>query len=1022
MSEVYWQAKIWGLLHDPALKALHNNSGRGGEGVWQSLACMQNWVSPKSSEEKKEGELSNTWLDHVGLSDLIASASDRGAIHHIGTFIDYDTDGLNLCHLLSGAKLPLTFTNHDEILGQSNRRQYLNQKEQTLIEQMPTQLRQAPEKAQDCFWWLWRCLPEAVAQEFGAESLLMPAETRLPDASIWSHASMTAALAGALAGYDTNAEDIAKGSRNTPKSQAYLAVFTFSPVQELIKASRKIKDFWAGSWVLHYLSAKVCWELAQQYGPDCFLYPSLYGQPLIDHWLLEKYGDYGFDQWITQPNDRQLLTAGFPNVIMLVLPKEKVAAAMQSAKNYLLSAWRDIAQQVFEELQDNRYWQKDLNPNDPTWKNWLDAQWQTYWSAMAIGSDATNVSLKSAGIPTQTPEKEQELNNWIDQQNKAFNADLFKQEELAFIKKSTEQFIKQRNRNYAGSLNVGSWWADIFGQTRFTLSAVKNARNWKLPTAFGPRSTISGMGPVVHPQSTQHQRDWVTEGETQHYWQRQAGLFDGSEQLNATETVKRGLEKILAKLLHLKNDDEEKLKIIAASYPDLTSGVAGYLHTGNDLNRQQFDRACQTILDEFSWAEDVINGMKTKWGIPLMDKKPQKYHPRLLNAGWLVEDVESEKLQQLQDELKKAKQSQDSQEVAQIQNAISQIKVQYRRNLQNCLDRLFPKNNPANWYVLAAGDGDGMSEWLKGTKMKNYKDYFPQTLLTYFSKTLSLSEEFKRIFEAFSNEKKRMGPATHNALSRALLDFSNQLAPYLTEQRYAGRLIYSGGDDVLAYSNLWEWDSWLWDIRQAFRGDRDEQGEFDHTGHYWRLKDPCEGFPKRPLFTMGNEATISFGITIAHHSVPLAIALENLWKAEEGAKDHEYDLDGKPKGKDAVQVRVLYGNGNVLKATCKFETFQQWQALLNIEDIDASTCETAATLLDQHPIPVYDAIMPWVNAFTKRRSNLKEGLEPILRSRLACFLIKLWQTTNHTKDNEWEKEAKNWLKVAAFVKRNRQIV
>jgi CRISPR-associated protein Cmr2 len=61
-----------------------------------------------------------------------------------------------------------------------------------------------------------------------------------------------------------------------------------------------------------------------------------------------------------------------------------------------------------------------------------------------------------------------------------------------------------------------------------------------------------------------------------------------------------------------------------------------------------------------------------------------------------------------------------------------------------------------------------------------------------------------------------MGLSTHGALSRALLDFSNRLVPYLTEQRYAGRLIYSGGDDVLAYTNLWEWDSWLWDNKTVF--------------------------------------------------------------------------------------------------------------------------------------------------------------------------------------------------------------
>ena len=50
---------------------------------------------------------------------------------------------------------------------------------------------------------------------------------------------------------------------------------------------------------------------------------------------------------------------------------------------------------------------------------------------------------------------------------------------------------------------------------------------------------------------------------------------------------------------------------------------------------------------------------------------------------------------------------------------------------------------------------------------------------------------------------------------------------------------------------------------------------------------------------MGEKATISFGLVIAHHSVPLAIALENLWEAEEKAKDHEYLKDGEKQKKDA---------------------------------------------------------------------------------------------------------------------------
>jgi len=39
----FWQAKIWGLLHDRALKALHDNTGRGRNSFWRELDVMREW-------------------------------------------------------------------------------------------------------------------------------------------------------------------------------------------------------------------------------------------------------------------------------------------------------------------------------------------------------------------------------------------------------------------------------------------------------------------------------------------------------------------------------------------------------------------------------------------------------------------------------------------------------------------------------------------------------------------------------------------------------------------------------------------------------------------------------------------------------------------------------------------------------------------------------------------------------------------------------------------------------------------
>jgi CRISPR-associated protein Cmr2 len=1026
MTAEYWRAKIWGLLHDPVLKALHNNSGRGKNSFYKQLEVMKPWVETGKTPDQSGGKV----LENILLADYIASASDRSAIGSVTASINYAPSknrekGLEITHLLSGARQEWKINSHDELI-KSKRKDYLVQKEQKeLLAKVPKELQDPSikddiKKIKQLYWWLWRCLPQATCDLFKDNSLmLMPAETRIPDASIWSHVSMTSALAGALAGYDLTAAQIQRWQGNDELSHPYLAVFSFSPVQELIKSSRKMRDFWAGSWLLHYLSAKVCWKLANQYGPDTLLYPSLYQQPLIDHWLLQEIEklkkeekiDFDFSKWVKPPSPESLLTAGFPNVISLILPKDKVQAAMQTAQQTLLEEWLIIGDLVFKELHDKRHWMRELKPDDNSWQGWLKSQWQFYWTALPIGKQG--IQLKSSAIDEQ---KDTEFQDWLDIQNGTYNLrtkknQLFKDKELDLLREAHKRRWKKYQKGF--SANIGSWWGYIFDATRASLASVKNARNWELPTAFGPRSTISGIGPVVSPGKDG--KDWITEGDTKESWEKHdAGFFDGTEQLNATEVVKRGLHKILPELLGIKEED--------ITYPDLTSGVAGYLrvHETDTRHKLNFEKACQAIVDKYPDLEITLTEMRNKWGIPWMDKKqnPTKYHCRLLNAGWLVEDLQTPELNILQRQLEKAKE--ENKEV--IRKQIIAKKRDYRQDIQKIITESYPKNNPSDWYVLAAGDGDSMSEWLKGIKLKNYGDYIPSTL----SVKLENFPEFLAI-------QKRMGPSTHSALSRALLDFSNQLVPYLTQSRYAGRLIYGGGDDVLAYTNLWEWDKWLWDIRQCFRGAEDPHKEFSNKGDYWQyLKDDGEkvGLVDRPLFTMGSTATISFGIVIAHHSVPLAIALESLWEAEDAAKKHEYHhsclIPTEKHGekacfnkKDAVQVRVLYGNGNTLKSTAKFDVFSEWQQLIT-NDLESAIFEQAASLWSQHPAPSLEAIVPWTKAFCDRRDQFQndEDGKTKFQEKLVNFLTALFITTE---TKQLDNEIQSWLKLAAFVKRNRDI-
>ncbi|NEO85067.1 MAG: type III-B CRISPR-associated protein Cas10/Cmr2 [Spirulina sp. SIO3F2] len=975
MSHKYWQAKIWGLLQNPVLQALFSPPNN----LCQQLACMHDWQPTPAIQQAPH----------------IAAASDRAALSYLPNTIDGE-DGLDITHLLSGAKIPKLQFQHPQTQGD------------TFI---PEQIRNEEEDLQKVFWWLWRCLPNKVEQEWGHQFHLLPADNRLPDASIWSHTSITAALSGALAGYGEEESD-----------RPYLLSVTFSPVQEVIKASRKMRDFWAGSWILHYLSAKVAWKLAKKYGPDTLLYPSLYSQPLIDHWLQQQYAaSADFTEWLPENTNsrqaRRLLTAGFPNVLVLVLPQGRVEKAAQCAVGTLKEEWLLLSREVFKELKTSN-WMPDLQQSDSTWEGWLKAQWQTYWSAVPIG--ATGEALQIQG-----QSKIDEV--WANAQNTAFS--LSKDRAMFPPAGAEQQFIEAVAGEVGTTVNVGSWWAGIFDQLRLSLTSVKNARNWSLPTAFGPRSTISGLGPVVFPDACKQKKinseelsNWVTEGETRQKWQRKAGRFDGSEELNATETVKRTLsrEQTLKAVLQL-----QSIKITAA-YPDLTSGAAGYLKYHKDnhpdeyaAHNQHFQQTCEDLYQQFHWAEGVIEDMPNKWGVPWADNRPQHYHPRLLNAGWLTEDVPDDEIQkelQVQKELQELRKKEPTATELTAKRSIL-------NSLQGEIDTRYPNNNPTDWYAIAAGDGDGMNEWLKGKKMQPYSEYLAQNAAE------GLDGAIAAALQALGNVQKRMGPSTHSALSRALLDFSNQLLPYLTEERYAGRLIYGGGDDVLAYTNLWEWDAWLWDVRQCCRGDQDPKGKFDNQGDYWRW-DENKGkrpqhLPQRPLFTMGQQASISFGLVLAHHSVPLAIALENLWEAEEEAKKHQYfglkqgELSERTHRKDAVQVRVIYGSGNILKATCKFAAFEIWRHLVDDYDLDPSLFEQAAQVLEQHSIPKEAAITFWVNGFCDRREQLNQLDELTARAfqtQLTNWMGQMW-CTNADPDFALQ----NWLKLAAFVKRKRKI-
>ena len=904
------------------------------------------------------------------------------------------------------------------------------------------------------FWWFWRFYPELLQKKLEDENnaqkdwLLYPAHSILPDCPLHSHQSTVSALVGALSN---------SGAEQPDEQVPYLLLFSFSPVQEFIKASRKFVDFWAGSYLLHYLSARLCWYVAQQYGPDAVIVPSLWGQDIIDAFWLKQYGQPERDgeanpdyleelsrlwrQKFNEINDglepverfeakddkrsNSLSTAGFPNMITMLVPGKAAAEELgQQLADKLTALWHgvkketeddeeqrkgigekvkeDIRERVIayltkteglagktyqekrktrlirlqaegpEALLDTERCQLLLQEAFPAsneqqrepyrqelikliresnweWGDLWDAQlintWEPYWAAVPLGHPNEDLSIKP---------KEKNDSSWsITQQNWA-------NQQSAIAWPPTELPTEAEKRVYTQELNVGTWWGSLQQRLRTAHMAVKNTRHWQIPAAPGPRSSLSGQFSAVHPRLNYQKlrrngqdKDFregggLPDSSMRLFWLIMSyaykGLFNGSEMLNALELTKRmawqfggvaesmGIDVEQEKYSkRLVQDDQTGLNILEISeeteidyeklirFPNLSSiAAARFMHDSCDQDssrlKDYWKELRQQVRDKFDGdnrkERRATFGARTR-GRPTQvnktdhrinkDNEPGKdYNGVMFSAKWLADEMNLEKA-------KRDAAKTEPDEVALLRQAIDAAHK----------DADFGDGSPGDWWVIVLGDGDGMGSYISGEMLHNYGEYIVTNAVDQAKPGFDA-----QAFQSLLNDtQKRMGPATHIGLNRALLDFSNRLVPYLTEKRYCGRVVYSGGDDVMAVLPLEDLPGYLRSLRAAWSGEPDPEEEFNSNGGYWHPKGSLEGLSQRPHFTMGKNATMSLGIVIANKAVPLPTVLESLWDAEKIAKAMP--------GKDGLCFRVIYGGGNTLEALMKGRLLDDWWALIN---------------------------------------------------------------------------------------------
>ncbi|MDP3029320.1 MAG: type III-B CRISPR-associated protein Cas10/Cmr2 [Deltaproteobacteria bacterium] len=204
----------------------------------------------------------------------------------------------------------------------------------------------------------------------------IPADTRIPDHSIWQHCALVSALSSCF--------------QLSDQKKASLLVFNITPVQDFIGRARKLRDFWTGSLILSWLAFEGIRYIVYTLGSDHILYPSLIGQPLVN-WLLGE--ECGLTCLKEAESTRDSAgVASFPNKFVCLVPTGQEGKTAEAIGAAIRRAWLDLGQETLSHIETV------VGRKDAYLKEQFDRQmasyWEFHWAACPLLDDASRDTVQ----------------------------------------------------------------------------------------------------------------------------------------------------------------------------------------------------------------------------------------------------------------------------------------------------------------------------------------------------------------------------------------------------------------------------------------------------------------------------------------------------------------------------------------------------------------------------------------------------------------------------------------------------
>jgi CRISPR-associated protein Cmr2 len=800
-----WKRKLLALLHDPPDKAY--DFGPLHEEKAQHYAARLGLSPNKLPPELRAG-------DHV------ASAADRVILPSGQRIKQALGGGASFTHPMTGDP---AFATGDFPAAEDAERFF--------TESLPDFSTGDPKLTHWLVWrlWLQYAATHPDGQAAHAETLAyLPADTRVPDGTIWHHNAVTSAI---------------EGTRNpeTGELEPAFLLLNLGPVQQFIAQARSTRDLWSGSYLLSWMMAHLLAKLADQFGPDAVIFPNLRGQPLYDWIERDKLKQAKFERdgtatqtfWDAHGLEQDpglALTPNLPNRLLAVVPRDFDAQAWidsvldpadsESEWGRITHAcWDYIAQAC--PLPD---FEGTGCTTRETWDDQLAKLWQVQWQVQPW-TDVTGAI-----------EKLREMHDGAAGGIEAA---------YAAAMGIPDEHKDTRCYSQAGELNPGWAWSAHYQATAHRLAARRNTQDFRAWQGHDNlhKDALSGKEEALGTP------EWLERARKN---PRLRHLFRKNDVLGAINLLKRVWHKAYL---------EEKCKLVRkqAKFDSVASvAAAGYVH---DLYA--------AIADEGPLREDFLTFARAASSARDLFPDHVAEFSGLAVERWLEQTDHSVFHA---DTWAKAGQEPGADPARAARAALTDLSKTYGGGA--------PK-----YYAVIALDGDQVGRWLGGEKAPPIGDVLSAKATAYFRESVPDATDWLE-------GPRPLSPSYHLQFSEALSNFGLYCARRIVEDGHHGQLIFAGGDDVLAMVPADEAIACANGLRMAYQGHVDLAGTypglFVPTVEGFVRMNPgtaAKTVPSWPLLVPGGKATVSAGIAIGYLKEPLQDMVREAQQAEKRAKN-----------------------------------------------------------------------------------------------------------------------------------------